>query len=79
MTIRKLVEAARKEDQGTQRIRQIQDVAHRFMYSIAGDLPGFEEAARSLYAWDLERLENLIGEWPPDIRDHVMGTVARAR
>jgi hypothetical protein len=79
VTIRKLVEAARKQGQGTQQIRQIQDVAHRFMYAIAGDLPGFEEAARALYAWDLDRLENLIGEWPPDIRDHVMGIVERAR
>jgi hypothetical protein len=79
VTIRKLVEAARKQGQGTQLIRQIQDVAHRFMYAIAGDLPGFEEAARALYAWDLARLENLIGEWPPDIRDHVMRIVDRAR
>ena len=79
VTIRKLVEAARKQDQGAQQIRQIQDVAHRFMYSIAGDLPGFEDAARALYAWDLERLEKLIGEWPPDIRDHVMGIVERVQ
>lgn len=79
VTLRKLVETARKQGQGEQKIRQTQDVAHRFMYAIAGDLPGFEEAARALYAWDLPRLEQLIGEWPQDIRDHVMGILERAR
>ena len=79
VTLRKLVETARKQGQGEQKIRHTQDTAHRFMYAIAGDLPGFEEAARALYAWDLSRLEELIGGWPPDIRDHVMAIVERAR
>jgi hypothetical protein len=48
------------------------------MYAIAGDLAGFEEAARALYAWDLTRLEELIGGWPQDIRDHVTEIVGRA-
>jgi len=79
VTLRRLVDAARKQDQGGQNIRQTQDIAHRFMYAIAGDLPGFEEAARSLYGWDLIRLEELIRGWPADIRDHVLGIVERAR
>lgn len=78
VTLRKLVEAARKQGQGEQKIRQTQDVAYRFMHATAGDLPGFEEAARALYAWDLGRLESLMGGWPPDIRNHVMGIVRRA-
>jgi hypothetical protein len=77
VTIRKLVEAARKQGQGTHQIRQTQDIAHRFMYTLAGDLPGIEEAARALYAWDLERLKAQIEEWPKDVREHVLGIVER--
>jgi len=77
VTLRKLVEKARKEDRATGEVRQTQDVAHRFMYAMAGDLPGFEEAARALYAWDLERVRELIAGWPPDLRTHVLDILER--
>jgi len=73
VTLRKLVEAARKEGQGAEAIRKIQDRTYGFMHTIAGDLPGFEEASRALYAWDLKRLEELIRGWPQDVRDHTIG------
>ena len=41
------------------------------MYAMAGDLPGFEEAARALYASEFARLDDLIQPWPDDIRSHV--------
>jgi len=69
VTLRKLVEAARRENQGAGRIRRAQDHAYRFMAALAGDLPGFEEAIRALYAWDLERFGTLIQDWPADVRD----------
>lgn len=75
VTLRKLVEASRKRDQGAQHIRQAQDIAYGFISAIAGDLPGFEEATRALYAWDLERLEELMSGWPQDIRDHAIRLV----
>jgi hypothetical protein len=75
--LRKLVDAARKQGQANERIQRIQDVTYRFLSSVAGDLPGFEEAARALYAWDLARLEALIADWPPDVREHTLRLVRR--
>ena len=31
----------------------------------------FEEAARALYAWDLHRMDELVGIGPPDLREHL--------
>jgi len=75
--LRRLVDTARKQNHDSYRIRRTQDVAHRFMFAVAGDLPGFEEAARSLYAWDLPRLEEHMADWPRDVADHVREIVAR--
>lgn len=75
VTLRKLVEVARKQNQDSDRTRRIQDVAYRFMSAVGGDLPGFEEAARALYAWDREGLQQQIAAWPEDVRDHVLSLV----
>jgi len=69
--IRRLVESARRDSAGEDTARQARDAAHRFMYSMAGDLPGFEEASRALYAGDFARLDELIQPWPADLRDYV--------
>jgi len=79
VTLRKLVEAARKERQGPHAVRQAQDAAYRFMHAIGGDLPGFEEATRALYAWELERMKGLIESWPMDVRDQTLALVERGR
>jgi hypothetical protein len=79
VTLRKLVEAARKETQGPQAVRRAQDAAYRFMHALAGDMAGFEEATRALYAWDLERMAMLIESWPPDVRDHTLALVEGGR
>ncbi|MCB1500596.1 MAG: DUF2239 family protein [Bauldia sp.] len=65
VTLRKLIEAARKDDAHTARART--DTAYRFMSAMAGNLPGFEEAARALFAGDRGRLTALMAAWPPDI------------
>ena len=39
---------------------------------MAGDLPGFEEAARALFAGDRERLERQMSAWPPDVRGYTL-------
>ena len=48
------------------------EAAGRFMWAMAGNLPGFEEASRALYAGDLPRLRRLIRPWPADIRAQVV-------
>jgi len=72
ITLRKLVEAARKADSGETNFRTRMETAYRFMSAIAGDLVGFEEAARALFAGDRAKLATLLSPWPPDIRDEVL-------
>jgi uncharacterized protein len=70
VTLRKLVEQARKESAGADRKRAAQDSAYRFMSAMAGNEPGFEEATRALYAADETRFAMLTARWPADVRDH---------
>jgi hypothetical protein len=70
--LRRLVEAASKVNQAEQRARSNREAAGKFMWAIAGNLPGFEKASRALYAGDQVRLIELVAEWPSDIRDHVL-------
>ena len=42
------------------------------MSFLAGDLPGFEEANRALFAYDRRRFGEVIAEWPEDVRDHAI-------
>jgi hypothetical protein len=71
VALRRLVEEARRTHADQDRSRQAQERAYRFMSAMAGDMPGFEEAARALFANDRPRLRKLIGAWPRDVRDYV--------
>jgi hypothetical protein len=71
VTLRKLVEQARKDGDSADRVRRAQEVAYRFMTAIAGDEPGFEEASRALFAGDAVRFQERTEAWPSDVRDHV--------
>ncbi|WP_368854344.1 DUF2239 family protein [Gulbenkiania mobilis] len=42
------------------------------MQTIAGDLPGFEEAIRVLFAHDRAGLEMALLSWPVDVRNHAL-------
>ena len=70
VALRKLVEEARRSGGNRDRSRAARDAAYHFMSAMAGNLPGFEEAARALFADDRERFAGLIAGWPDDIRDH---------
>jgi len=41
------------------------------MSTLAGDLAGFEEASRALFAGDHERLAAQMAAWPADVRAYV--------
>ncbi len=69
--LRRMVDQARSNDPGQQRARLAMDATCRFMSAMAGDLPGYEEATRALYAGQRERFEALIQNWPRDIRAHL--------
>ena len=68
--LRKLVEEARRVSGGRDKVRHSQEAAYKFMSAMAGNLPGFEEAARALFARDRERFDSLTAAWPTDVRDH---------
>jgi hypothetical protein len=46
------------------------DAAFRFMSAMAGNLPGFEEAGRALYAANRAVFDDLVRDWPADIQAH---------
>jgi uncharacterized protein len=71
VTMRKLVEEARKKSRGSDLARSACEAIGKFMWAMAGNLPDFEEASRALYARDYTRLLSLIRNWPPDIRNHI--------
>ncbi|MEM1178228.1 MAG: DUF2239 family protein [Acidobacteriota bacterium] len=70
VTLRRLVERARREQAGDEARRQAQESAYRFMLTLAGDRPGYEEALRALYARRRDDFMAQIAPWPSDIREH---------
>lgn len=72
VALRKLVETARKPDARAGAPRRRAEAAYRFMSAMAGDLPGFEDASRALFAHDHDRLEHEVRAWPPDVRDQLL-------
>jgi len=70
VTLRKLIEEARRNSGAQQRTRLAHEAAYRFMAAVAGDLPGFEEATRALFADDRERFAEHAAQWPADVRDY---------
>lgn len=73
VALRKLVEEARRATPDKAHQRQVQETAYRAMSTLAGDLPGFEEASRALFANDAPRLAELLSAWPRDIASYVQG------
>lgn len=71
VALRKLVDQARRSNLSRDTVRASQEVAYRFMSTMAGDRPGFEEAARALFAADRDRFLTLSSAWPIDIRNHL--------
>jgi len=69
--LRRLVEETMKRNPAEERARRAREAASRFMWSMAGNFAGFEEASRALFAGDLPRFEELVDNWPEDIRDHL--------
>lgn len=70
VTLRKLVEAARRANAGEDQSRRARDAAYGFMTVMAGDEPGFEEATRALFATNEARFQTESEVWPADVRDY---------
>lgn len=72
VALRKLVEEARRQSSEKDQVRRALERAYQFMVTLAGDLPGFEEASRSLFANDALKLHEQLSAWPRDVSDYVM-------
>jgi hypothetical protein len=78
VTLRKLVELARRANQGRDRKRRAQESAYRFLSAMAGNEPGFEEALRCLFADKREEFDQIVEPWPIDVREHAKKLAAVA-
>jgi hypothetical protein len=72
VALRRLVEEARRTGGTQQRTRAAQEAAYRVMSTLAGDLPGYEEAIRALFADDQARFEAHTAGWSGDVRDYAV-------
>ena len=71
VTLRKLVDEARRASVDRDRQRQTNERAYHFMSTMAGDMTGFEEASRALFANDAAKFHQLTEAWPIDVRDYL--------
>jgi uncharacterized protein len=72
VVLRRLVQEARKTGSTRDRMRRAQERSYKVMVALAGDRPGFEEAARSLFRADLDAFRRHTARWPADIREHLI-------
>lgn len=78
VALRKLVEGALKQAEGPDRARKAKEAAYRFMTAMAGDLPGYEEATRMLFAGDWTAFDAAVDGWPEGVRETARGMAAGA-
>jgi hypothetical protein len=71
VALRKRVEEARRTHAARDRIRHSQEATYRFMSALAGNLPGFEEAARALFGHNAGRFAEQIRDWPEDVQKYL--------
>ncbi|MED5544495.1 MAG: DUF2239 family protein [Pseudomonadota bacterium] len=74
--LRRLVDEARRADGGRTAQRTAQERCYRAMAALAGDYPGFEDAARQLFAGDMAAFGEAVAGWPVDVRTYLV-TLAR--
>jgi hypothetical protein len=72
VALRKLVEEARRTTASGEDRRMAQERAYQFMSAMAGDLAGFEESSRALFAGDARKFTELTAAWPADVREYVL-------
>ncbi len=70
--LRRLIDQARASDSNQPDARLAQERAYRFISAFAGDLPGFEDASRALFANDADAMRRAAAPWPEDLRDYAL-------
>lgn len=70
--LRRLIDAARKADAGATAAMADRERAYRFLNALAGDLPGYEEVIRALFAGDGAGFVRRMADWPADVRAYAL-------
>lgn len=70
VALRRLVDEARRRQDGAERLRAAQDATYRFISVMAGNLAGYEDALRALYRKDRAGFEEMTRIWPDDVAEH---------
>lgn len=76
VALRRLVDQARNSKDPEDLARNAKESAYRFMSAMTGNLPGYEEALRALFAGDKRKFKSEVKNWPRDLRAHV-GTLTK--
>lgn len=71
-TIRRLIDEARKREPAELRRQQALQATERFLFAMAGNLPGYEEASRALFRGESLRFAELVSSWPKDVRNYAL-------
>ncbi|MBI6565538.1 DUF2239 family protein [Pseudomonas synxantha] len=69
--LRRLVDEARTAHASVDQLRQAKEASYRFMSAIGGNLPGFEDASRALFAQDRAGFSHSIARWPVDVQTYL--------
>jgi uncharacterized protein (DUF1330 family) len=70
--LRRLVDQAAKATAPAEATRLAREKAYRSMSRLGGDLPGFEEASRALFAGDLPGLRARMEGWPEALVEQIL-------
>ncbi|MGA0587603.1 DUF2239 family protein [Dyella sp. KRB-257] len=71
VTLRQLVEDARRAGGAREQARQAGEALDRAMRTLAGNLPGYEDASRAFWRGEKPAFERLTKPWPADVRNYV--------
>lgn len=72
VTLRKLIDQARKHGEAGMRRRLAREAAYRCLGALAGNAPGAEDATRALFAGDRDGYARRLEAWPADVRDYLL-------
>jgi uncharacterized protein len=70
--IRRLIDEARKREPEKMRQQQAIRATERFLFAMAGNYPGYEEATRALFRGDSKPFAERIAAWPKDVRNYAL-------
>ena len=71
VALRRLIDEARRTYAERDTVRAAREAAYRVMSLLGSELPGFEEAARALFAGERARFDSYVSDWPADVAHYL--------